>query len=444
MDHALPDALFKLPGDDDAAGVVVALSGGLDSTVLLHRLAAMPLARARGLRALHVHHGLHTDADAWAAHCEGACQALGVPLRVVCVEVPRDRGLGPEGAARAARRAAFADALDAREVLALAHHLDDQAETFLLRALRASGPEGLAAMRPWRRFGCGWMWRPLLQQPRAALEAWARARGLSWIEDPANADPAHARSLLRHAVMPLLRSRWPEADAAFARSAALCADAADLLGEDDRAALGALDALDALAASAGGSDARRLPLAMLETLSPPRRARLLRAWAARLGLPPLPGSGVTAIEAMCRARGDGSAEYRWAGALLRTWRGHLHAVAQLAPLARDWSRLWDGREALQLPGGGRLLLEGADAFDAPLRAHARQGGERMRMPGRAHSHALKHLLQESDCPPWVRQRMPLLSDSEGELLAAGDGLVSAALEAWLRGHGARLRWHDMA
>lgn len=438
MDHALPDALFDVPGGDDAAGLVVALSGGLDSSVLLARLAAMPAVRARGLRALHVHHGLHADAEAWAAHCEQACTALGVPLRVFRVDVPHDSGLGLEGAARVARRAAFEDAIGAGEVLALAHHLDDQSETFLLRALRASGPEGLAAMRPWRRFGRGWMWRPLLQQPRARIEAWARAHGLSWIEDPANADPAHARSLLRHRVMPLLRSRWPGADAAFARSAALCAEAADLLADDDSAAL------DALPASPAGSTARRLPLAALATLSPARRARLLRAWTARLGLPPLPGSGITALEALSRARGDGAPEYRWAGARVRAWRGHLYAVPDAAPLPAGWSRLWDGRDALQLPGGGRLVLEGADAFDAPLRAHARQGGERMLMPGRAHSHSLKHLLQDDDCPPWVRARMPLLSDSAGRLLAAGDALVSADLEAWLRGRGARLRWHDMA
>ena len=420
MDHALPDSLFDVPGGDGAAGVVVALSGGLDSSVLLHRLAAQRAARARGLRAVHVHHGLHADADAWAAHCQRACAGLGVPLRVLRVDVPRDRGLGPEGSARAARLAAYADTLGAGEVLALAHHLDDQAETFLLRALRASGPEGLAAMRPWRRFGHGWMWRPLLQQPRAGIEAWARAHGLTWIEDPANADPAHARSLLRHAVMPLLRSRWPDADAALARSAALCAEAADLLADDDEAVL------DALLGPATGSAARPLPLGTLATLSPPRRARLLRAWTAGLGLPPLPGSGITALEALGRARGDGAAEYHWAGARVRAWRGHLHAMPERAPLPTGWSRLWDGRDPLHLPGGGRLVLDGTEAFDAPLRAHARQGGERMLMPGRTHTHSLKHLFQDSDHPPWIRQRMPLLSDSDGRVLAAGDGLLSGA------------------
>ena len=438
MDLTLPDPVFALPGDADAAGVAVAFSGGLDSTVLLHRLSALPAIRGRGLRALHVHHGLHDDADAWASHCEAACAALGVPLRVLRVDVARDSGLGLEAAARTARHQAFAGALGAGEVLTLAHHLDDQAETFLMRALRASGPDGLAAMRPWRRFASGWMWRPLLAQPRAALEAWARANGLDWIEDPANADPAHARNLLRHQVLPLLRQRWPEASAALARSAALCAEAADLMADADAAALDAL--LEDGVPDAGD----RLPIAALAALPAARRARLLRAWTARLGLPPLPAAGVAGLDAMLGARADGAASFRWAGAQIRAWRGHLHAVPDAPPLPAAWSQPWDGRAPLALSGGGQLLLEGAEAFDTPLLAHPRRGGERMRLPGRRHSHALKHLLQDSGCPPWQRARMPLLSDAEGRLLAAGDLLVSATLDDWLRARGARLRWHDLA
>ena len=99
---------------------------------------------------------------------------------------------------------------------------------------------------------------------------------------------------------------------------------------------------------------------------------------------------------------------------------------------------------LALPGGGWLSLEGADAFEAPLSVHARRGGERLRLPGRVHSHALKHLLQDTGVPPWLRTCMPLLSDAGGELLAAGDRLLSARLHDWLQARGARLEWRDMA
>ena len=165
---ARPLALPALPVET-AGALVVGYSGGLDSTVLLHRLAAEPAIRARGLRAVHVHHGLQADADAWANHCEQQAGALGVPLQVLRVAVPRDGGSGPEAAAREARYVALSSTMAPGEVLATAHHRDDQAETFLLRALRASGPEGLGAMRPLRRRGPGWHWRPLLAVPRGAL-----------------------------------------------------------------------------------------------------------------------------------------------------------------------------------------------------------------------------------------------------------------------------------
>lgn len=186
------------------APVCVALSGGMDSMALLHALAAEDTVRARGLRALHVHHGLHAAADDWAAHCLHACDALGVDCRVERVQVDGD-GLGREGAARAARHAAFARHLREGEYLALAHHRDDQAETFLLRALRASGVDGLGAMSPLRPFAAGWLWRPWLDVPRSRIERYARACELHWIEDPSNEDASLDRNFLRHHVFPLLR-----------------------------------------------------------------------------------------------------------------------------------------------------------------------------------------------------------------------------------------------
>ncbi|WP_147674782.1 tRNA lysidine(34) synthetase TilS, partial [Vulcaniibacterium tengchongense] len=246
-----------VPPELPATGaLVVGFSGGLDSTVLLHWLAADPALRARGLRALHVNHALHPAADAWQRHCVAVCERLQVPLRSVRVEVQRGAGSGLEAAAREARHAAFAAELAAGEVLVLAHHRADQAETFLLRALRASGPDGLAAMRPWRRYGAGWLWRPLLGCGRDALLAHARAHGLGWIDDPGNADPAFDRNFLRARVLPLLRERWPHADAALARAAALCGEAQALLEDGDAEAL-------ALAASADPHCLRVGPLRAL-------------------------------------------------------------------------------------------------------------------------------------------------------------------------------------
>ena len=198
-------AALALPPPPLQRPLLVGYSGGLDSTALLHLLAREPAHR--GLRAIHVHHGLQPEADAWADHCARTCAALGIGLEIVRVQVARDTGEGLEAAARRARMAAFAQALENDGVLALAHHRDDQAETFLLRALRASGSDGLGAMRPWRRFGPGWLWRPLLDLPRQALVDYARAHGLDWIEDPSNASDDHDRNYLRRRVLSLLRER---------------------------------------------------------------------------------------------------------------------------------------------------------------------------------------------------------------------------------------------
>ena len=413
------------------AALLVGLSGGLDSIVLLHVLATSPLVRTRGLRAVHVHHGLHAHADAWADHCQGVCDRLGVPLAIIRTTVEHDAGHGPEAAARHARHGAFASELGADEVLVLAHHRDDQAETFLLRALRASGPDGLGAMRPWRRFGRGWLWRPLLDVPRSDLLAYARHHHLHWIDDPSNTDTDLDRNFLRHRVLPLLRERWPHAEAAFARSAALSAEAVELL-----------DAGDAIALSATrGSDPNTLDVDALLELPKARRARVLRRWIGELALPPLSSAGIEHVESdLLRATADAEAEFAWSGAVIRRWRNWLHADDRRAPLPSTWHAAWDGRSALVLPAGSTLVLQGAAGFDLPLRVHARQGGERITLPGRAHSHALKHVLQDLGVPPWERERMPLLSNDEGELLAAADLACSARFDAWLRGHDARLAW----
>ncbi len=417
-------ALIAPPAPIDIASVVVGFSGGLDSTVLLHRLhGSIP-----DLRAIHVHHGLHPDADAWAEHCVAMCLALGVPLEIVRVDVERGSGLGLEGAARRARHAAFSAELRDGEALALAHHRDDQAETFLLRALRASGAEGLSAMRPWRQYGNGWLWRPLLDTSRADIHAHATAHGLAWIEDPSNASTDPDRNFLRNAVMPSLRQRWPRADSAFARSAALAADAAGRDGD------GIAIALMACRYDDGDLDAialQRLPASL--------RAGVLRRWIVDAGLPPLPASGIDAIERqLLPARADAEAEFRWHDARILRWRDRLHAGSMRPPFDASLDVEWDGRAPLPLPGGDSLVLVGADAFDQPLRVRARRGGERIRLPCRDHSHALKHALQQAGVPPWLRERLPLLVEGE-EVLAAGS-LLSARLDGWLRPRAARLHW----
>lgn len=447
--------------------VCVGYSGGLDSTVLLHRLATTPGYRRRGLRAVHVNHGLHADADTWDEHCRAVCATFDIALTVIGVQVARDGGDGPEAAARDARHAAFDGCCAPGEIVALAHHRDDQAETFLLRALRGSGVDGLAAMRPWRARGDGWLWRPLLAQPRATLLAYAQRHALRWVEDASNDDTDFDRNYLRHQVLPTLQRRWPHARASLARSATLAAQASALLGAGDTCALSAVRS----------DDPAVLDVTALAALHSYRRARVLRAWIACLGLPPLPAAGVAAIDAdLLAARPDARAAFAWHGAVVRRWRGLLHAGRSL-PIHLDGYRArWDGHAPLPLPTGDTLSLvpstsplravdaptaladarpvpprqtrdaesrpasiDDVHGFDAPVTACFRGGGERIVLPGRTHSHALKDVLLQSGVPPWRRERLPLLLDDTDELLAAGDAIVSARLSQWLRDRGLMLR-----
>lgn len=411
------------------APVLVGFSGGMDSSVLLHALAQQPAQRAVGLRAVHVHHGLQAAADDWAAHCQATCQALQIDLHVVRVAVDRHGGHGLEAAARHARRETFARTLQPGERLALAHHLDDQAETFLLRALRGSGVDGLAAIRAEAAFAAGSLWRPLLEVPRSALLAYAQAHALHWVEDPSNASDGADRNFLRLHVLPLLQQRWPHAGAALARSAGLCAQSQRLLDEDDAQALRRCTVAPGV-----------LDCARLRRQPPERRARLLRQWVRNAGLPPLPAAGVQTIDTeLLPAAHDADAQFAWQGARIRRWRGELHLLSATLALPPHWSVHWDGRVPLALPDGGLLELLGAPALANPLQIHARRGGERIQLPGRRHSHALKDLLQQHGLPPWQRRQLPLLFD-DGVLVAAGDRIIAAPLQHWLDEHDARLRW----
>jgi tRNA(Ile)-lysidine synthase len=420
--------VLTLPQAPGNGPVAVAFSGGLDSTVLLHLLADDATVRARGLRALHVDHGLHPDAARWAHACASTCAALGVAFASRRVEV-QDTGDGLEAAARAARYQALLDWQHAGELIALAHHRDDQAETVLLRLLRGAG-DGLAAMRALRPFGHGGLWRPLLAVPRAELLRYAQARGLAWIEDPSNASERHDRNFLRHRVLPLIGERWPQAPAALARSATLLATQADLLAGEDQRRLALLQ----------GLDPARLDLPGLMAQPAAWRDRLLRAWVRALDLPPLPGDATGTIQTeLLGEREESRGEFRWAGAVIRRWRDGLFADRLRAPMPADWSADWDGRAPLALPGGGALVLEPAAVFDVPVQVRARRGGERLTLPGRGHGSDLKQVLQDLGLPPWERARLPLVFAGDGELLAAGDVAISARLSSWLQRLPGRLR-----
>lgn len=419
-------SLAKLP----AGALVVGFSGGSDSTVLLHLLAHAPAARARGLRALHVDHGLHADSARWAAHCRAVCAKLGVTLAVATVRVDA-AGDGPEAAARRARWQAYAEQVGDAEILVLAHHRDDQAETVLLRLLRGAGARGLSAMRPFARRRGLRVWRPLLATPRAALRDYAAAHGLQWLEDPANVEFRYDRSYLRTEVMPRLRVRWPQADRAIAQTAERMADARML--ERDAGAV--------LLAQAATIEARRLAWPPLAAAKRSLRWATLRLWLRRAGLGDVGAARLARIDAELIGAGvDADPRLVIGGKALRRYREHLYLLDADADAALDYRIDWNGRAPLALPDGiGTLAIEPATAVDLPLVVASRRGGERLRLHPGGPSRELKHLLQEQGVPPWLRARWPVLW-LDGEPAGFADLLLDVRLRARLDALGARLRF----
>lgn len=400
--------------------VLIGYSGGLDSTVLLHLLARhAPVP----VTAIHVHHGLQAAADGWAEHCARVCAGLGVPLQTVRVRVAVDDPAGPEAAARAARQAAFAEALARGDWLALAHHREDQAETVLLRLLRGSGVDGLAGMAALAPFAAGWCWRPLLGQPRALLRAYAVEHGLRWIEDPHNVDPRYTRSWLRGEILPRLRERHPAVDEALARTAAQAAEARTLLEELATADL-----------AAAGADAQRLPLAPLRALSAPRRRNALRRWLAR-PLPPEAALLARVEQALIEARADAQPQLAFDGDTLRRYRETLYRLPALpsppeAGLSLDWN-------ASLPPGCGTVDASGPPPW--PLQWRFARGGEALRVAEGGRTRSLRNLWQEAGVPPWERLRTPLLYRGE-VLVAVGDRWCCPAFARDCAQAGWQWRW----
>jgi tRNA(Ile)-lysidine synthase len=402
----------------------IAFSGGLDSTVLLHLL--VHLAKTESLptlSAIHVHHGLQAAADAWPDHCQSVCDAQGVSLQVVRVQV--QPGASIERAARDARYAAFIEATQANEVLMTAQHRDDQAETLLFRLLRGAGVRGLSGMPSERPLGRGHLLRPLLNVTRAELEAYATEHQLSWIEDPSNQDHQFSRNYLRHQVFPVLTARWPQAVATMARSAAHLSEAQGLLDE-----LAQIDL--AHASTASDFDWLGLPsleLALLEKLSDARQRNALSHWLKPLTT--LPDSDHwSGWENVRDATGDARPLWRLAAGELHRAGGRLWWLSggwlRTPPSPVSWA---EPSVSLVLPDNGVLTLTG-QIPDGLLHIRYREGGEVMNLPGRGHRD-LKRLLNESGVPGFVRGRLPLLYRGE-QLLAVANlrGLDGNAKDRW--------------
>jgi tRNA(Ile)-lysidine synthase len=363
------------------AELAVGLSGGVDSVVLLHRLR-QDFPR---VRAIHVHHGLSPNADAWAAFCRKLCKRWNVPLAVHRVAVKK-KGKGLEAAARDARYQAFLQT--PAGAIALAHNLDDQAETVLMNLLRGAGTRGASGMAAQTRRGGKTFLRPLLDVPRKSILAYARQHKLKWVEDESNTDEALTRNFIRRKIGPLLEKRYPKWREALSRAAQ----------HFSKKEAGKEDLLRSFLRSKG----MRAP-------SESKLAEMLKQFDGR------------------------SAQVPHDGKVLRLYRKRIH-VDEERNLPDFQAASWSGQSVLKLPAlGGELRFRrskgrGIAAEHRPLSVRLRSGGERLQIDPRRPRRTLKNLFQEAGVPPWQRERLPMLFSGDELVWVPGLG-VDARFQA---------------
>jgi len=431
--HAVLEASVPL----EASALVVALSGGPDSAALLSAAAALGQDfRALPLRAVHIDHGLQAAAAEFREGCKRLCDLLGIPLRIIAVEVEQKFAPSIEAAARDARYAALEAEMQPRECLLTAHHREDQAETLLLQALRGAGVKGMSAMPICRPFGRGWHVRPLLDVAHSELQRFGAH--LAGSIDPMNEDLRFDRVYLRTVVWPLIEKRWPGAAIALSRAARHMAEAQQLLEMAAGADVARLRDGDALSVPA------------LRALSPLKRINAVRLWLSQAGLEaPSTARLLEALRQIFDAEADHQPAVVWGSNALRRYRQRLFFTEADPPRLPD-ATPWPSALGTPLELGPRLgnltwiaQRGGIDAqrLPAALIVRRRDGGETLRPAPLAKTQTVQHLCQSLGVLPWMRDALPLVFAGD-ELVAVADLWLDAGWCAAADAPGFRLAWNN--
>lgn len=405
--------------------LVVGLSGGADSVVLLDLLARLSATLGFSLAAMHVNHGISAHAHVWEKFCRNLCECRAIPLKVVRFRIRKEPGISLEAVARDKRYQAFRK-LKA-DCIVLAQHLDDQAETLLLQLLRGAGVRGLAAMPVIRQKVLSShrepaVLRPLLDVSRSEIEYYAQEHGLVWVNDESNADITYSRNFLRHEVLPVLERHFPSYRTTCLRTSRHMAEASALLDE-----LAEADGQDYLVP--GG-----VQIAGLRRISPARARNLLRYIFVRHDAV-LPGTVKLdeMLRQLCMVGPDTALRFVFGDTEIRCFRGVLYVMPVRMSPDRNWRLEWHGEKQLPVPDLGgvlRLIRRKGTGIHLsrltanPVTVRLRQGGERLRPDGRRSRRSLKNLLQEAALPPWEREAIPLLYSGEQLVWVPGIGVES--------------------
>lgn len=384
----------------------IAYSGGMDSHVLLHAMIECQKQNSSiQIRALHVNHHLNPNANQWEDHCKKIAQHLGISFHAESLRLTLNPGDSIEAVARRARYNVLQNHIHEEENVLTAHTQNDQAETFLLQLLRGSGVKGLSAMPLKKKIGKGYLLRPFLKMNREELKKYAEKNHLHWIEDDMNFELRFNRNYLRHAVLPILRRRWPKIFSVISRSASHCAEASYLLDQSADANLQAMKTKEALA------------IKPLLQLTPEQQRNILRRWMYRLGFSVPQTKQLEQIRSdVLKASEDAVPLFIYGSTEIRRYDNALHISAASSEHDAHMIIPWNLNHLLNLPGTLGVLQatkkkgEGiSTAIDIrKITVQFRRGGERCRPAGRQETYSLKKLMQKWKIPPWQRDRTPLI------------------------------------
>jgi tRNA(Ile)-lysidine synthase len=420
--------------------LVLGLSGGLDSIVLLHLLAETNKVIPFKLSAHHVHHGLSPNAGVWASFCAEFCKKLNIPLIVSKVKVSKNRGLGVESAARDARYQALLN--DDADLVCVAHHQDDQAETLLLQLARGAGVKGLASMGAVKNK----LLRPMLDVPRSTLEAYANAHKLTWIEDESNFDTKFDRNFMRHEILPVLSKQYPAIRQTISRAAYHMAEADILLDE--------LAVMDITICQLDQTNHKQINLKPLAHLSIARIHNALRWWLKQHDCDVPTASQLTQIrQQLFEAKLDANIKIKLSASLiLRRFQGSAFIVenkkaTSLSYSPNTFSLIWNGEKVITMPDQSRLTFNKQTGAGIALRhinnaqliIRYRQGGETLKPAENRPGRSLKSLFQTSNIPPWQREHLPLLYLNDA-LVAVTNIAVAASCKAQANELGLLVTW----
>jgi tRNA(Ile)-lysidine synthase len=407
MDDRLTLPLAQWAREYQDHPLLIGLSGGVDSIVLLHALAHLRTAFPRLiLSALHVNHQNHKESDHWQNFCEAFCQKLSIPLKSesLVVESPQNN---LENFFRQERYTIFEKFLKPKEMLLTAHHADDQVETFFLRLLTGAGLHGLSAMHEKRVFSCGWHARPLLNVSKQAILTYASQHSLLWCEDPSNESLNFRRNQLRQQVMPALRESWPQASKTISRSIRHLGEAFSLLSEYVEK-----DCVDA-------SDGEGYLLVdRLKSYSFIKQKAVLRFYFQKNGfLSPNEKKLEEMLLQLLNAKEDATLCVETSVMQVRRFQGRVYVLKPIIEGYSDFSAEWNGQAPLLLPDGRQLISDVSVPSEEMRQVRFRQGGEMILL--NAHHHFLKKLFQEWGVLPWERKRVPLLFCDEKLVAVVG-------------------------